>query len=110
MTPYALLGLAIVAEVIGTTALKLSQGFSRPLPSLGVVVGYGVAFYALSLALEELPVGLVYATWAAIGIVAISVLGVVVFGEQVDAAGVVGIGLILVGVYVLNVVSGISTH
>ncbi|SDZ91191.1 small multidrug resistance pump [Haloplanus vescus] len=110
MTPYALLGLAIVAEVIGTTALKLSQGFSRPLPSIGVVVGYGVAFYALSLALEELPVGLVYATWAAIGIVAISVLGVVVFGEQVDVAGVVGIGLILVGVYVLNVVSGISAH
>jgi small multidrug resistance pump len=110
MQPYVLLGSAIIAEVLGTTALKLSAGFSRPLPSLGVVVGYGGAFYLLSLALEELPVGLVYATWAALGIVLIAAIGVVAFDEPVDPAGIVGILFILVGVYVLNVVSGMATH
>jgi small multidrug resistance pump len=110
MNPYLALGTAILAEVIGTTSLKLSQGFTHPLPSLGVVLGYGVAFYALSLALEELAVGVVYGTWAAVGIVAIAAIGVVAFDEPVDTAGVVGLGLILVGVYCLNVVSGMSAH
>ncbi|GAB6862659.1 multidrug efflux SMR transporter [Haloplanus litoreus] len=110
MNPYVVLGTAILAEVIGTTSLKLSQGFSRPLPSLGVLVGYGAAFYFLSLALEDLPVGVVYGTWAALGIVAIAAIGVVAFDEPVDLAGVVGIGLIISGVYCLNVVSGMSTH
>ena len=110
MNPYVVLGTAILAEVIGTTSLKLSQGFSRPLPSLGVLVGYGAAFYFLSLALEDLPVGVVYGTWAALGIVAIAAIGVVAFDEPVDIAGIVGIGLIIAGVYCLNVVSGMSTH
>ncbi|MGQ4557481.1 SMR family transporter [Halobellus sp. GM3] len=110
MNPYVVLGTAILAEVIGTTSLKLSQGFSRPLPSLGVLVGYSAAFYFLSLALEDLPVGVVYGTWAALGIVAIAAIGVVAFDEPVDLAGVVGIGLIIAGVYCLNVVSGMSTH
>ena len=110
MNPYVVLGTAILAEVIGTTSLKLSQGFSRPLPSLGVLVGYGAAFYFLSLALEDLPVGVVYGTWAAIGIVAIAAIGVVAFDEPVDIAGIVGIGLIIAGVYCLNVVSGMSAH
>ena len=110
MNPYVVLGTAILAEVIGTTSLKLSQGFSRPLPSLGVLVGYGAAFYFLSLALEDLPVGVVYGTWAALGIVAIAAIGVVAFDEPVDLAGIVGIGLIIVGVYCLNVVSGMSAH
>jgi small multidrug resistance pump len=110
MNPYVVLGTAILAEVIGTTSLKLSQGFSRPLPSLGVLVGYGAAFYLLSLALEDLPVGVVYGTWAALGIVAIAAIGVVAFDEPVDLAGIVGIGLIIVGVYCLNVVSEMSAH
>jgi len=110
MNSYVLLGTAILAEVVGTTSLKLSSGFSRPLPSLGVIIGYGVAFYLLSLALEELPIGVVYATWAAFGIVSIAAIGVVAFDEQVDVAGIVGIGLILAGVYCLNVVSAMSTH
>jgi len=110
MNPYVVLGTAILAEVVGTTSLKLSQGFSRPLPSLGVLVGYGAAFYFLSLALEDLPVGVVYGTWAALGIVAIAAIGVVAFDEPVDIAGIVGIGLIIAGVYCLNVVSGMSTH
>jgi small multidrug resistance pump len=110
MNPYLLLGAAILSEVIGTVSLKLSAGFSKLLPSVVVLVGYGAAFYLLSITLEELPVGLVYATWAALGIVGIAAIGVVGFDEQLDAAGLVGIGLIIAGVYVLNVVSGISAH
>jgi len=110
MNPYVVLGTAILAEVIGTTSLKLSQGFSRPLPSLGVLVGYGAAFYFLSLALEDLPVGVVYGTWAALGIVAIAAIGVVAFDEPVDIAGLVGLGLIVAGVYCLNVVSEMAAH
>ncbi|WP_247005532.1 DMT family transporter [Halorientalis litorea] len=110
MNPYALLGMAIVSEVLGTTALKLSEGFSRPLPSVGVLLGYGAAFYLVSLALEDLPVGLVYGTWAALGIVGIAAIGVVVFDEQLDAAALVGIGLILAGVYCVNVVSDMAAH
>jgi len=110
MNPYVVLGMAILAEVVGTTSLKLSQGFSRPLPSLGVLVGYGAAFYFLSLALEDLPVGVVYGTWAALGIVAIAAIGVVAFDEPVDIAGLVGLGLIVAGVYCLNVVSEMAAH
>jgi small multidrug resistance pump len=110
MNPYALLGIAIVSELIGTTSLKLSEGFSRPIPSLGVVVGYGLAFYLVSLTLEDLPIGVVYGTWAALGIVGVAAIGVVVFDEQVDLPGVVGIVLIIAGVYFVNVVSEMSAH
>jgi small multidrug resistance pump len=110
MNPYVLLTVAIGAELVGTTALKLSAGFSRPVPSLGVLAGYALSFYLLGLVLEELPVGLVYATWSAVGIVGITAVGVVVFDEGVDAAAVLGIGLLVAGVYVLNVVSDVSVH
>jgi small multidrug resistance pump len=103
MRPYPLLALAIASEVTGTAALKLSEGFARPLPSAVVVVGYLGAFYLLSLALETLPVGLVYATWSGVGIVGAALLGVVVFEEGIDLAAVVGIALIVAGVVVLNV-------
>ena len=110
MNPYVLLAGAIAAELFGTTALKLSAGFSKPVPSLGVVVGYGVAFYLVSLTLEDLPVGLVYGTWAALGVVGVAAIGVVVFDETVDPAGVVGLGLIVAGVYCVNVLSGMAAH
>jgi small multidrug resistance pump len=110
MSPYALLGAAILSELVGTTALKLSAGFTRPVPSVGVVLGYGAAFYLVSLAVEELPIGVVYGTWAALGIVGVAAIGVVVFGESVDLAGGVGILLVLAGVYCLTVVSGMSAH
>ncbi|WP_135829818.1 SMR family transporter [Halorussus halobius] len=110
MNPYVALGAAICSELVGTTALKLSEGFSRPLPSLGVVVGYGFAFYLVSLTLEDLPIGLVYGTWAALGIVGVAAIGVVVFGERLDAPGVAGIALVVAGVYLLNVVSDVSAH
>ncbi len=108
MNPYLLLGAAILAELLGTSALNVSEGFTRPLPTLGVLVGYALSFYLLSLVLEELPVGVVYGTWSAVGIVGITIIGVLAFDEGVDAAGVVGIGLLVAGVYVLNVVSGMS--
>jgi len=110
VNPYVLLGGAIVSELVGTTALKLSEGFTNPVPTLGVVVGYGLAFYLVSLALEELPVGVVYGTWAALGVVGVAAIGVVVFEESVDVAGLVGIGLVVAGVYCLNVLSGMSAH
>jgi small multidrug resistance pump len=110
MHPYVLLAAAIFSELVGTTSLKLSDGFSRPLPSIVVVLGYGAAFYLLSLTLEELPVGVVYGTWAALGIVGVAAIGVVVFDEPIDLAGVLGLGLIIAGVYCLNILSGMSTH
>ena len=110
MNPYALLAAGILSELVGTTALKLSDGFSKPLPTLGVLVGYGLAFYFVSLTLEELPLGLVYGTWAALGIVGVAAIGVVAFGEQIDLAAVAGIILIVAGVYCINVVSAMSTH
>ncbi|WP_424007546.1 DMT family transporter [Haloferax denitrificans] len=110
MNPYVVLAGAIASELVGTTALKLSAGFSKPLPSLGVVVGYGLAFYLVSLTLEELPIGVVYGTWAALGIVGVAAIGVVVFDEPVDLTGVVGLLLILAGVYCVNVLSEMAAH
>ncbi|MCF2166151.1 multidrug efflux SMR transporter protein HsmR [Halobacterium salinarum] len=109
MHPYAYLAAAIAAEVAGTTALKLSEGFSNPAPSVVVLAGYVSSFYFLGLVLEELPVGVVYGTWAAVGIVATALVGVVVFEESVDVAGVVGLALIVAGVVVLNVASDAYT-
>ena len=110
MHPYVLLAGARLSELFGTTALKLSEGFSQPVPSIGVVLGYGAAFYLLSLTLEELPMGVVYGTWAALGIVGVAGIGAVIFDEPVDLAGLLGIGLIIGGVYFVNVVSQMSAH
>lgn len=110
MNPYVLLGAAIVAELFGTTSLKLSEGFSRPLPSIGVLVGYGTAFYLVSLTMEDLPLGVVYGTWAALGIVGVAAIGIVVFDEQPDLAAAAGVALIVGGVYLLTVISDVSTH
>ena len=87
---FVYLILAIVAEVIATSALKASVGFTRPLPSLLVVGGYGVAFYLLSLVLRTLPVGITYAIWAGLGIVLVTLVGIVVFGEKPDLPAVFG--------------------
>jgi len=104
------LGLAIVAEVIGTTALKASESFTRLVPSLVVVVGYGVAFYCLSLVLKTVPVGVAYAVWSGLGIALITLVAFVVYGQRIDLAGVLGMGLIIAGVVVLNVFSKSSVH
>ncbi|MCW4149093.1 multidrug efflux SMR transporter [Halomonas janggokensis] len=107
---FVYLVLAIIAEVIATSALKASMGFTRPLPSLLVVGGYGMAFYLLSLVLRSLPVGITYAIWAGLGIVLVTLVGIVVFGEKPDVPAVVGISLIVAGVVTLQVFSKMSVH
>lgn len=104
------LTIAIAAEVVATTALKASDGFTRMRPAGITVAGYGVAFYLLALALKTIPVGVAYAIWSGAGIVAIAAIGYFVFGQKLDAAALAGIGLILAGVLVLNVFSGTSAH
>lgn len=110
MNAWVTLALAIVAEVIGTSALKASAGFSRLWPSVVVVVGYGIAFYFLSLTLKQIPVGIAYAVWSGAGTVLITVIGVLAFRQKIDLAGIVGIALIVAGVLVLNLLSKSGAH
>ena len=110
MTNWVYLALAIVAEVVATSSLKASDGFTRLTPSVVVVVGYGVAFYLLSLALRSIPVGTAYAIWAGLGIVLVAAAGWLIFGQKLDAWGVVGMILIVSGVFVLNVLSKAGAH
>ena len=106
MNPWLLLAVAIVAEVVGTSALKASAGFSRLAPSVVVVLGYAVAFYCLSLVLKTIPVGVAYAIWSGLGIVLITVVAWVVYDQAIDLAAALGMGLIVAGVVVLHVFSG----
>lgn len=106
MPSYLSLAIAIVAEVFATTALKASEGFSRFLPSAFVVIGYGVSFYFLAVTLKTIPVGIVYAIWSGVGIVLISALGWVIYGQQLDWAALAGMALIIAGVLVINLFSG----
>lgn len=110
MNPWLSLALAIGAEVIGTSALKASEGFSRLWPSVVVIAGYGAAFYFLSLTLRHIPVGIAYAVWSGVGTVLIAMIGVVVFRQKIDLAGIIGISLIVAGVLVLNLLSKSSAH
>ena len=102
---YVLLFIAIISEVVGTSALKLSDGFTRLGPSLVVVVGYGLAFYFLSLVLKTIPVGLAYAIWAGVGIALITIVGSVFFKQTLDAPALAGIAMIVGGVLVINLFS-----
>lgn len=107
---YIYLAIAIVGEVLGTSALKSSEGFTRLAPSLGAMAGYAVAFYFLSITLKTLPVGVAYAMWSGIGIVLVAAVGTLVFGQKIDLWGAVGMGLIVAGVIVLNFLSRMSAH
>jgi small multidrug resistance pump len=110
MHPYLLLGIAIVAEVIATSALRAADGFTRLLPSIMVVIGYAVAFLCLSLTLKSIPVGIVYAIWSGLGIVLISVVAYFLYGQSLDLPAIIGMTLILVGVVVLNLFSKSTVH
>lgn len=103
---WTFLALAIVSEVIGTSALKASEGFSRLWPSATVVVGYASAFYFLSLTLKTIPVGVAYAIWSGVGIALIVFIGWAFYGQTLDLPAIFGILLILVGIVVLNLFSG----
>ncbi|GGP24329.1 DMT family transporter [Silvimonas amylolytica] len=104
------LAIAIVAEVIATSALKAADGFSKWVPSVIVVVGYAVAFYCLALTLRSIPVGIVYAIWSGVGIVLISLVGYFVYRQALDLPAIIGLGLIVAGVAVINVCSHSSVH
>ena len=110
MNNFVFLALAIVAEAVATTALKMSEQFTRLLPSAVVVVGYAAAFYFLSLSLRTIPVGVAYAVWSAVGIVLITVVGAVVFRQVPDLPAVIGLALIIAGVAVINLFSKMSAH
>lgn len=107
---WAYLLTAIIAEVVATSALRASQGFTVVLPSVAVVVGYATAFFFLSLTLHAMPVGIAYALWSGIGILLISAIGWLVFGQALDAPAIIGIALIAAGVLVLNLFSKASVH
>jgi small multidrug resistance pump len=107
---YVYLLIAIIAEVIATSSLKASQGFTRFLPSMVVILGYGAAFYLLSLSLNGIGVGVAYALWSGIGIILLAAIGVVVFGEKIDVPAVIGFALILAGVAILNLYSKAVVH
>ena len=105
LPPYLALAIAIVAEVIATTALKQSAGFSRPVPIAITTVGYAVAFYFLALALERMPTGIVYAIWSGVGIVLITAIAWLFQGQKLDLAAFAGMALIIAGVAVLQLFS-----
>lgn len=107
---YVFLTIAIACEVAATTALKQTHGFTRLAPSIVTVVGYGLAFYFLSLPLRTLPVGVVYALWSGVGIIFITAIGWIWFRQMLDLPAVIGIGLIVAGVLVVNLFSKTITH
>ena len=107
---YIILFVAVVMETIGTTALQSSQQFTRLLPTLIAIVAYMGAFYFLGLTLKYMPVGIVYALWSGLGIMAITVIGFVIFGQRLDAAAIAGLTLIIAGIVVIQVFSNTTTH
>jgi small multidrug resistance pump len=110
MNAWLTLSLAILAEVIATSALKASDSFSHLWPSIVVIVGYGVAFFCLSLTLRQMPLGIAYAVWSGAGTALIALIGVVVYQQKLDLPAIIGIALIVAGVLVLNLFSKSSAH
>ncbi|KZY29363.1 multidrug transporter [Alcanivorax sp. HI0083] len=107
---YLYLSIAIVAEVVATSALNASQGFTRLWPSVATVVGYSIAFYALSLTLRTIPMGIAYAVWAGVGIVLIALVGALFFKQMPDLPAMLGMGFIIAGVVLVTLVSSASSH
>jgi small multidrug resistance pump len=110
MQHWILLSIAIVSEVIATSCLKASEGFTRLWPSLVVILGYMLAFYFLSLTLKTIPVGVAYAIWSGVGIVLIALIGWFFLKQSLDIPAVIGLVLIVAGVIVINVFSRTVSH
>lgn len=110
MQHWILLSMAIVSEVIATSCLKATEGFTRLWPSLVVIVGYLLAFYFLSLTLKTIPVGVAYAIWSGVGVVLIALSGWIFLGQSLDTPAVIGLSLIVAGVWVINVFSRTVAH
>ncbi|MEP5232787.1 MAG: SMR family transporter [Alloalcanivorax sp.] len=107
---YLYLSIAIVAEVVATSALNASQGFTRLWPSVATVVGYSIAFYALSLTLRTIPMGIAYAVWAGVGIVLIALVGALFFKQIPDLPAMLGMSFIIAGVVLVTLVSSTASH
>lgn len=107
---YLYLAIAIVAEVIATSALKASMEFTKLVPTLIMIVAYGVAFYCMTLALRTIPLGITYAIWSGLGIVLISLVGVFWYGEKLDWPAILGMTMIISGVVVINLFSKMVHH
>ena len=110
MKTFVILFFAILSEVIATSSLKYSEGFTKPIPSVVVAVGYGLSFYLLSIALKTMPIGVAYAIWSGVGLVLTVIAGIILWHETLDWAKVTGIVFILVGIVLINVFSKSATH
>ncbi|WP_172674400.1 multidrug efflux SMR transporter [Persicobacter sp. CCB-QB2] len=110
MMRWIFLTISIISEVIGTSAMNASEGFTKPLPSIITAVGYGVAFYFLSMTLKEINVSVAYAIWSGAGIVLLAIIGYFWLGQQLDLASIIGIGFIIAGVIIINVFSNSVSH
>lgn len=104
-----MLGIAIIGEIAGTSALKASDGMTKLGPAAVVVIGYAVAFWFMSIAIRTIPVGIAYAVWSGVGIVLIAAIGWILYGQKLDAAALAGLALIIAGVAVVNLLSN-TTH
>jgi len=109
-TAYIYLVVAVIAETIGTSALQASAQFTKFWPSVLVVAGYAIAFYFLGLTLKYVPVGVAYALWSGLGIVFISIIGVLVFSQKLDFAAIAGMSMIIAGIVVIQLFSSSSSH
>ncbi len=107
---YLYLSIAIIAEVAATSALKASEEFTRLIPSVIVIVGYGVSFYFMTLVLRSLPIGITYAIWSGLGIVLISIIGALLYNQIPDIPAMIGMGLIVAGVIVIHLFSKTVSH
>jgi len=107
---YLYLSIAIIAEIISTSALKSSEEFTKLYPSIIVVVGFGVSFYFLTLVLRTIPLGITYAIWSGVGIILVAMVGVVFHKQSIDMPAILGMGLIIAGVTVINVFSNNVAH
>ena len=110
MSGFAYLMMAIVAEVVATTMLKASDGFTRVVPSIVVVIGYGIAFWGLSQVVKTMPLGIAYAIWSGLGIVLVSITAAFMYQQKLDGAAILGMILIVAGVMVINLLSRTPMH
>lgn len=110
MSGYVYLAIAIAAEVVATTSMKAIDGFSKPLPLILVITGYSLAFWMLTLVVRSIPVGIAYAIWAGLGIVLVSIAAAVLYDQKLDLPALLGMGLIVAGVVVIQLFSGSTGH
>ena len=110
MTGYIYLAIAIAAEVVATTSMKAIDGFNKPLPLILVIGGYAIAFWMLTLVVRSIPVGIAYAIWAGLGIVLVSIAALVLYQQKLDAPAVLGMGMIVSGVVVIQLFSSSTGH